>query len=159
MLEKLGLDPAFIWEVLWFDMPTMSYIMMFINSYTFSETFMSLNGSTLFYLARYSQVNITVSPSNYCTIIMLVTCSWDYMCIISFRVLIQFLPFMWWFWSLLMAMDGSDLVINVTVHRNNEIISIVMEDVLPSKSLWNDLILAYGCEITVTKLSKLLWLF
>ena len=53
---------------------------------------------------------------------------------------------------------GSDLVVNITVHRSNEMISIVMEDVLPSKFLWNASILAYGCEgdthATVTELSK-----
>ena len=32
------------------------------------------------------------------------------------------------------------------MHRNNEIISLIMEEVLPPKSLWNASILAYGCE-------------
>jgi hypothetical protein len=53
---------------------------------------------------------------------------------------------------------GSNLVMNVTVRRNNDILSVVMEDMLPSKSLWNASILAYGCKAdnhsTVTELSK-----
>ena len=57
------------------------------------------------------------------------------------------------------SLDGhaSDLLVNVTVHRDNELIRVVMEDVLPPKSLWNASILAYGCESddTVTELSKL----
>ena len=60
---------------------------------------------------------------------------------------------------LLESLDGhaSDLLVNVTVYRDNELIRVVMEDVLPLKSLWNASILAYGCEsdITVTELSKL----
>ena len=56
--------------------------------------------------------------------------------------------------------QGNDLVINITVHRNNEIISIAMKYELPSKSLWNASILAYGChtdiQTTVTELSKLM---
>ena len=54
---------------------------------------------------------------------------------------------------------GSNLVVNVTVHRNQETISVFLEDELPSKSLWNASVLANGCETnthtTVTELSKL----
>ena len=57
------------------------------------------------------------------------------------------------------SLDGhaGDLLVNTTVHRDNELIHVVMEDMLPPKSLWNASILAYGCEsdITVTELSKL----
>ena len=53
---------------------------------------------------------------------------------------------------------GNDLRINITVHRNSDMITLTMEDVLPPKSLWNASILAYGCEThtTVTELSETL---
>ena len=46
--------------------------------------------------------------------------------------------------------------IYITVRRNNEMISLTMEDVLPPKSLWNASILAYGCEThtAATELSE-----
>ena len=54
----------------------------------------------------------------------------------------------------------NNLVINITVHRNSEIISAGTEEELPSKSLWNASIHAYGCETnthtTRTELSKLI---
>ena len=57
------------------------------------------------------------------------------------------------------SLDGhaGDLLVNATVHRDNELIHVVMEDMLPPKSLWNASILVYGCEsdITATELSKL----
>ena len=57
------------------------------------------------------------------------------------------------------SLDGhaTDLLVNATVHRDNELISIAIENVLPPKSLWNTSILTYGCESddTVTELSKL----
>ena len=56
------------------------------------------------------------------------------------------------------SLDGlvNNLRINITVRRNNEMISLTMEDILPHKSLWNASILAYGCETrtTVTELSE-----
>ena len=52
----------------------------------------------------------------------------------------------------------NNLVINITVHRNSKIISVAIEDELPSKSLWNASIHAYGCETnthtTITELSE-----
>ena len=53
---------------------------------------------------------------------------------------------------------GKKLRIDITVHRNNEMISLTMEDVLPPKSLWNASILGYGCEshTAVTELSEVL---
>ena len=120
---------------------------------------MTLNESTLFNLARNSQVTIIVRPNN-CTIMSI--CSYD--CIFAMHNLFQSLdPVPPFYGMSFESLDGhgSDLVINVTVHRNNEIISIVMEDVLPSKSLWNASILAYGCETDrthtiITELSKLM---
>ena len=60
---------------------------------------------------------------------------------------------------ILESLDGHarDFLVNATVHRNNELIHVVMEDTLPPKSLWNAFVLAYGCEsdVTVTELSKL----
>ena len=48
--------------------------------------------------------------------------------------------------------------IDITARRNNEMISLTMEDVLPPKSLWNASISAYGCEshTAVTELSETL---
>ena len=51
---------------------------------------------------------------------------------------------------------GNNLKINITVHRNNEMISLLIEDMLPPKSLWIASISAYECETltAVTELSE-----
>lgn len=41
---------------------------------------------------------------------------------------------------------GQDLVKNITVERDGKMISMSIDDVLPSKLLWKVSILAYGCE-------------
>ena len=47
---------------------------------------------------------------------------------------------------------GLSLMINITVQRNREVISISIEEPLPPKTLWNVSVLAYGCEAdTVVK--------
>ena len=69
-------------------------------------------------------------------------------------------PFPFFYVVLLESLDGlgNNLRINITVCRNNEMISLVIEDVLPPKSLWNASISAYGCEThtAVTELSETL---
>ena len=51
---------------------------------------------------------------------------------------------------------GKNFRVNITVRRNNEMICLIMENTLPTKSLWNASISAYGCEThtAVTELSK-----
>ena len=39
-----------------------------------------------------------------------------------------------------------NLVISINVQRNGEMIYMMIEELLPSKSLWNAEILPYGCE-------------
>jgi hypothetical protein len=41
---------------------------------------------------------------------------------------------------------GQDLVKNITVERDGGMISMSIDDVLPSKLLWKVSVLAYGCE-------------
>ena len=52
---------------------------------------------------------------------------------------------------------GHSNTINITVERIGETITMSIKEELPSKSLWEALILPYGCEadIMVTELSEL----
>ena len=119
---------------------------------------MSLNVSTLFHLTRNSQISIEVRH-NYCIIMW--SCDYAFAMLHCMYTLFQSPdPVPSFYEMLLKPLDGHarDLVINITVHRNNMLISIVLENVLPSKSLWNASILAYGCQMdthtTITELSK-----
>ena len=46
---------------------------------------------------------------------------------------------------------GQNLIINITVQRSgeSEMINMTIEEVLPSKSLWNATLLPYGCEADI----------
>ena len=100
---------------------------------------MQLNGSTLFNLARYSRITIIVITSSY----LVFSCS-----LLLYSLFQSLDPVPSFYEVLLESLDGHarDVMINITVHRDNEIISIMMEDILPSKLLWNASVLAYGCE-------------
>lgn len=54
---------------------------------------------------------------------------------------------------------GRSLLINITVERSGEMITMGLIEDLPSKSLWKASVLPYGCEfetdIVPTELSKL----
>ena len=53
---------------------------------------------------------------------------------------------------------GKDLEINISVQRNEEMITMRLNETLPSKSVWKASILAYGCEsnavVNYTELSE-----
>ena len=118
----------------------------------FIEKFVLLNESTLFCLARNSQVSFSVRHHSY---------NHSHSDKLSMHNIFQSLdPFPSFYVVLLESLDGlgNNLRINITVRRSNEMISLTMEDVLPPKSLWNASILAYGCEThtAVTELSEVL---
>ena len=71
----------------------------------YAETFRSLTGPDLFNLARYSQVNIIVRLHVQTCLLLYYVFAMRIIFILYFRVLIQFLPFTKWFWSLLMVMQ------------------------------------------------------
>ena len=49
---------------------------------------------------------------------------------------------------ILESLDGrKDSKVNVTVRREGEFVSMSIGKQLPSKSLWNVIIQAYGCEV------------
>ena len=41
---------------------------------------------------------------------------------------------------------GENFIINITAQRSGEVIYMAIEEVLPSRSLWNVTILPNGCE-------------
>ena len=53
---------------------------------------------------------------------------------------------------------GQDLVVNITIEREGDVVNMTLDEKLPSKSLWNASILAYGCEegMEMTELSKII---
>lgn len=62
---------------------------------------------------------------------------------------------------MLESLDGQESsMINITVKREEEFVSMSIEEQLPPKTLWNVTIQAYGCEVEIvmnsTELSKLL---
>ena len=67
---------------------------------------------------------------------------------------------------ILEPLDGHidhNLMINISVQRSGELVSMSVDGEIPPKTLWNTSLLAYGCEAdTVTKgvqLSKFICLF
>ena len=102
--------------------------------------FVLLNESILFCLARNSQVSYTVRQQNY---------NQSHGDNESMHGVFQSLdPFPSFYVVILESLNvlGNNSTINITVRRNNEMISLTMEDVLLPKSLWKASILAYGCE-------------
>lgn len=59
------------------------------------------------------------------------------------------------------SIDGTelDLMRTITVERNGDVITMSIDEILPSKFLWRVFILPYGCEANIagSEISRLIY--